>query len=234
MKKGLKKYVVKYTLEFFVIVLSISFSFWINEWNSLRNNKALEKAYLRDINTEFKDNKIQLVKRLRFMNKTYNIGKNFIKNFPITDQNTDSIFEGIFGKPPYLSSVVSFDPSSSSIKSLINSPSFSNISNLKLKKYIVEWSDLVLDYKEEEEASNQVSKEIIQFHKNTASLNYQFKGLISKEDKIKLEKLVYWKTNTLAIIVDSTSFPMELESTKVMASINAIIALTEPNTLSRN
>jgi hypothetical protein len=153
-----------------------------------------------------------------------NVDNNFIKKFPITEQNTDSIFEGIFGEPPYLSVVVSFDPSNSSMKSLINSLSFSIISNLKLKKYIIEWSDLVLDYKEEEEASNQVSKEIMQFHKNTTSLNYQFEGLLSKDDKIKLEKLIYWKTKTLGVLVDSTS----------RASKNAIIALTEPYTLGRN
>lgn len=234
MNKKVKKYIFKYTLEFFVIVLGISISFWINEWNSLRNIKKLERAYLININTEFKENKIQFVKRIRFMNNTYNVGKSFIKQFPITDQNSDSIFEGIFGKPPYLSLLVSFDPSSSSIESLISSPSFSKISNLKLKKHITEWSDLVLDYKEEEEASTQVSREIIQFHKNTKSMNYKFEGRLTKDDKIKLEKLIYWKTKKLSVIVDSTSTPMKLESSEVMESINAIISLTEPYLLLEN
>jgi hypothetical protein len=234
MNKKVKKNIVKYTLEFFVIVLGISISFWINEWNSLRNVKKLERAYLININTEFKDNKIQFDKRLRFMNRTYNIGKNFIKQFPISNKNSDSIFDGIFGKPPYLSIVVSFDPSSSSIKSLINSPSFSKMSNLKLKKHITEWSDLVLDYKEEEGASNQVSNEIIQFHKNTTSLNYKFEGRLSKDDINKLEKLIYWKTKKLSLIVDSLSAPVKLESSGVMESINAIITLTEPYLLLEN
>ena len=228
MTKQFKKYAIKYTLEFVVIVLGISISFLINEWNSLSNVKKLERAHLININTEFKDNKIQFVNRLRFMNRTYNVGKNFIKQFPITEKNSDSILDGIFGKPPYLSLIVSFDPSSSSIKSLINSPSFSKMSNLKLKKHITEWSDLVLDYKEEEEASNKVSNEIIQFHKNTTSLNYEFEGKLSKDDISKLEKLIYWKTKKLSVIVDSTSSPLKLESSAVMESINAIISLTEP------
>jgi len=228
MTKRFKKYAIKYTLEFVVIVLGISISFLINEWNSLSNVKKLERAHLININTEFKDNKIQFVNRLRFMNRTYNVGKNFIKQFPITEKNRDSILDGIFGKPPYLSLIVSFDPSSSSIKSLINSPSFSKMSNLKLKKHITEWSDLVLDYKEEEEASNKVSNEIIQFHKNTTSLNYEFEGKLSKDDRSKLEKLIYWKTKKLSVIVDSTSSPLKLESSVVMESINAIISLTEP------
>ena len=65
----MKKYIIKYAFEFLVIVMGISFSFWINEWNNLRNIKKLEKAYLTNINLEFKENKIQFVKRLRFMNK---------------------------------------------------------------------------------------------------------------------------------------------------------------------
>lgn len=224
----MKKYIIKYSLEFFVIVLGISFSFWINEWNNLRNIKKLEKAYLTNINSEFKENKIQFVKRLKFMNKTYDVGKSFINKFPINEQNSDSIFEGIFGKPPYLSLIVSFDPSSSSIESLINSPSFSKMSNLKLKKYITEWSDLVIDYKEEEDASNMVSNEIIQFHKNSKSLNYNFEGQLSKDDKIKLEKLIYWKVRKLGPIVDSTISKMRLESSIVMETIDSIISYTEP------
>ena len=132
------------------------------------------------------------------------------------------------GKPPYLSIIVSFDPSSSSIKSLINSPSFSKMSNLKLKKYITEWSDLVIDYKEEEDASNMVSNEIIQFHKNSKSLNYNFEGRLSKDDKIKLEKLIYWKVRKLGPIVDSTISKMRLESSVVMETIDSIISYTEP------
>ena len=55
MTKRFKKYAIKYTLEFVVIVLGISISFLINEWNSLSNVKKLERAHLININTEFKD-----------------------------------------------------------------------------------------------------------------------------------------------------------------------------------
>jgi len=63
MSKQVKKDAITYTLEFFVIVLGISISCWINEWNSLRNSKKLERAHLIIINNEFKDNKIQFVNR---------------------------------------------------------------------------------------------------------------------------------------------------------------------------
>jgi hypothetical protein len=44
MTKQFKKYAIKYTLEFFVIVLGISVSFWLNNWteNRLLNNQKKE------------------------------------------------------------------------------------------------------------------------------------------------------------------------------------------------
>ena len=36
----MKKYLIKYVLEFFVIVTGISLSFWINEWDNKRINSV--------------------------------------------------------------------------------------------------------------------------------------------------------------------------------------------------
>ena len=44
MNKKLKKYILKYTLEFLVIVLGISISFWLNEL-SVEKNENREKTY---------------------------------------------------------------------------------------------------------------------------------------------------------------------------------------------
>lgn len=51
-----KKYIIKYSFEFVVIVIGISFSFWIDEWNMNRTNKVqhLEdlKAVLNDLEND--------------------------------------------------------------------------------------------------------------------------------------------------------------------------------------
>jgi len=51
-----KKYIIKYSFEFVVIVIGISFSFWIDEWNMSRTNKVqhLEdlKAVLNDLEND--------------------------------------------------------------------------------------------------------------------------------------------------------------------------------------
>ena len=42
----MKKYLIKYVLEFFVIVIGISLSFWINEWDNKRINSDKEFYFL--------------------------------------------------------------------------------------------------------------------------------------------------------------------------------------------
>ena len=42
-----KKYIIKYSFEFVVIVIGISFSFWIDEWNMNRTNKVQHLEDLR-------------------------------------------------------------------------------------------------------------------------------------------------------------------------------------------
>ena len=42
----MKKYLIKYVLEFFVIVTGISLSFWINEWDNKRINSDKEFYFL--------------------------------------------------------------------------------------------------------------------------------------------------------------------------------------------
>ena len=42
----LKKQIIRYSFEFLVIVLGISVSFWINEWDKSRSNNA---QYVKDL-----------------------------------------------------------------------------------------------------------------------------------------------------------------------------------------
>ena len=42
----LKKQIIRYSFEFLVIVMGISVSFWINEWDETRSNK---NQYLKDL-----------------------------------------------------------------------------------------------------------------------------------------------------------------------------------------
>jgi len=48
----MKKYFIKYIIEFFVIFLGISVSFWINEWNTNRINNFKQLYYLEALKSD--------------------------------------------------------------------------------------------------------------------------------------------------------------------------------------
>ena len=56
MNKKTKKYLLKYTLEFFVIFLGISLSFMINSWNEAKKDEILEIKYLKSLKEEYISN----------------------------------------------------------------------------------------------------------------------------------------------------------------------------------
>ena len=58
-RKQVKKYAIKYTLEFFVIVLGISISFLINEWNSNKNNMTSHKNDLKGLLNDLKNDSLK-------------------------------------------------------------------------------------------------------------------------------------------------------------------------------
>lgn len=53
-----KKHLIKYSFEFVVIVIGISFSFWIDEWNKEKTNKELHIEDLRAVLNDLKNDSI--------------------------------------------------------------------------------------------------------------------------------------------------------------------------------
>ena len=60
----MKKYLLKYSLEFLVIVMGISVSFWLNNWSeSVKENnieKDLVNILIRDIENKKNENKYDI------------------------------------------------------------------------------------------------------------------------------------------------------------------------------
>jgi len=134
MNKRLKKYFIKYTLEFFVIVLGISFSFFVQnviqekEINSKRElimMNLLEElksneAYLSKIKIDYRREMDYVVKLLKD-----SLTKEIIKEYP----TNYSPFN------PFLSAL-DFSPSNSIYNSLVNDGSFNLIKPPTLKALI--------------------------------------------------------------------------------------------------
>ena len=78
-----------------------------------------------------------------------------IAHFPITDENGD-IISSIYNSRAVKRNILhvernpTYNPSQSSLESLINSSSFDLIKNKQLKGFLMSWKDLVIDYQETE------------------------------------------------------------------------------------
>ena len=53
----MKKYIIKYTFEFLVIVMGISVSFWLNNWNENIKKINLEKKFIASVKEDLKQDK---------------------------------------------------------------------------------------------------------------------------------------------------------------------------------
>ena len=142
----------KYAIgEIILVVIGILIALSINNWNDNRKNRISERKLLDNIHRDFVQNKIQFdtVKAINYRNlATLN---SRIALFPIErDSAKISAFQSY---PPVQG--ISYNPYSSSIKSVINSNSLELIQDEELRKYLVSWEDVLLDYQEEESGDDQ-------------------------------------------------------------------------------
>ena len=116
-----KKYLIKYTIEFFVIVLGITISFWINEWNRDRINFSSHKTDLIGLINDLKNYSIQFnpismaldrgaieMRKIVEISEAYNLKENNYSNM------TDKLIEIGF---PY--AYLTFFMTNSTYKSII-------------------------------------------------------------------------------------------------------------------
>ena len=88
-----KKYLFKYTLEFFVIVTGISLSFWINEWNNNRMNSDKELFFLNGLKNDLEIQINSFNNYDDFSNNTIKLGNSILEEYSIFQnfKETDSL-----------------------------------------------------------------------------------------------------------------------------------------------
>ncbi len=139
----------KYAIgEILLVVIGILIALQINTWNQNRISKNKESLLLDELHSEFKMNRIQLDSVLVKHRIALEGCDQLIKMFPIDieKQNLDTISK-------FLTNSLynwTFNPSQGVVKSITNTSSFDIISNDELRKLIVSWQDLVVDYQEDE------------------------------------------------------------------------------------
>jgi hypothetical protein len=136
MNNTVRKYFIKYTLEFIVIVLGISFSFLvqnIREETELDSNRQL---IFKSLLSELESNESYITSRKKAFVREMDYVSKFLKD-SLTKSKIKEYPENLSPLNPFLSAVT-FTPSTSIYNSLINDGSFNLIESSTLKSLIDE------------------------------------------------------------------------------------------------
>ena len=136
----------EYLLEILVITIGILGAYGLNNWNESRKDREKEKSYLAAINKEFEENKLQFERVTKIHQNALNSIEGILSEYEKDQPNVDSMM--IYQKYAWLA--FTFDPSQSSIRSLVNTSSLEVIQDQELRQLLISWSDLVKDYQEDE------------------------------------------------------------------------------------
>ena len=172
MENKTSKY-LKYAIgEIVLVVIGILLALQISEWNTNYKRHKEEVQLLKDIHKEFLENKeqLKLVKSYHVM--TYEATETLLNMMPIdlSKIKIDSLVS-LLDKIYYN---WTFNPQMSTINTLINTSSFDLISNVELRKLLQNWTDLYLDYNEDEIAARY---QVINFHRPYMIKHYETRYL---------------------------------------------------------
>ena len=134
MNKRTKKYFIKYTLEFFVIVLGISFSFLVQD---IRKEKELDlkrELIIRNLLNELESNQPYITNKKDDFSREFEYVNGLLSD-SLTKKKIKEYPANYSPLNPFLS-VVSFSPSRSIYNSLVNDGSFNLIQPPTLKALI--------------------------------------------------------------------------------------------------
>ena len=80
----MKKYFIKYTIEFFVIFFGISVSFWINEWNTNRINNFKQLYYLEGLKSDLEKQLSAFINITQHSKSTIENAESILEDFSST------------------------------------------------------------------------------------------------------------------------------------------------------
>jgi len=141
----------KYAIgEIILVVIGILIALSINNWNENRIKSNKETTILANIHKEFKENKIQLGRKVKMHKREHTSCAKIINLFPITSKPEPVVLDSLSRYLWNSYGGYTFDPSQTSINALTSTSSFDIIRNVDLRNLLISWSDLVKDYQEDE------------------------------------------------------------------------------------
>jgi len=225
------KYLIYAIGEIILVVIGILIALQLNNWKDKRIQQKKESTFIEQIHNEFLLNRSQLDVVSSYHFRGYHSSKKILSMMPIdvNSVNLDSL--SFFIEETFYN--WTFNPQQSAINSLSSTSSFDIISNLELRTQLQNWSELFLDYKEEETIARNFANNyyLPYFREKIALTNFLNKKGMLNHPKIELNFLTDLKFENLihARMIDLTDIVNPdgaNELNEVMASIDKIIELT--------
>ena len=218
----------EYILEILVITIGILGAFALNNWNEDRNSKSREVLYLQAINTEFKNNRTQFQQITGWHRISREALRGILKEYEKSQPNADSL--RLYASKAW--ATFTFDPSQSSIQSILSASSLDIIQNQELRSLLVNWSDLVADYQDEEVTTvtyffDHIRPYLESHMKHSQSLEKE-ELVFGESMDLTLENMIRNRITDLNYILENiyleNSYP---ENEKVRKAMDRIIELSE-------
>ncbi|MGZ0016359.1 DUF6090 family protein [Yeosuana sp. AK3] len=233
METGKTTNYLKYAIgEIVLVVIGILIALQINNWNETRKDKKKELVFLQQIHKEFIENKAQFLNIKDFHAKSLKSCNWMIAHQPFKTVPIDSLrHHSLWSRVSY-----TFDPSQSSVKSLISTGAIDLIQDLELREALIGWQDLIDDYLEEEKEMREFTvNHVITFSLNNFKLyneEERFDEVLNfNQDQLnKYLNLIARKKKMLEEILDGFSDKKYGESQseieKVMMAMDLMIERT--------
>ena len=137
---------IKYAIgEIFLVMIGILLALQVNNWNNNRELKMEELKVLKSLHKEFSENSLRfdvIYRKQQYRKKSIET----LMSINYNELSLDSLRNIVRGA----SAQWTFDPFQGIYNSVINSGKIELISNDSLKRKIASFQDLLIDYKEEE------------------------------------------------------------------------------------
>lgn len=158
----LSKYLLYAVGEIILVVIGILIAIQVNNYNEKKKERIKEKAFLREINLDFKSNKEQLDSIMEYNKVSLHAARRLqeiLKKFDPTNPEVTAANKKFADSIGYYNNLVwrnkSFNPKNGTVEALLNSSSFDLITNDTLRRNLISWRDVLGDYLEEEQFGQQ-------------------------------------------------------------------------------
>ena len=177
MNKTVKNYFIRYTLEFFVIVLGISFSFLVQNIREETELDSKRELIFKSLLSELESNQSYITSRKKAFVREMDYVSKFLKD-SLTKNKIKEYPENLSPLNPFLSALT-FSPSASIYNSLINDGSFNLIDSPTLKSlidevYTTNYKSIVNRIKSELEIANEAERFFATNYSKIYSKNFWF------------------------------------------------------------